>query len=161
MTPGDGQAATVRLVDFLYPASHLPHAVIEVGMPAEILTALATNAADLESSLTGHGDLRLDCRHACHRWSLRLRALGHLVRQEGGVGIDEDAFTSDFGLVPLERRSGYREGDGLVHRHFWLLLGFGCHLFDPTAHQFDAKGGLELLRYVVDGDASFRGHCLD
>lgn len=148
------------LVDFGYPGSQAPHGVIEEGAPVKVLHDIAASAAAIEASLVGRGDLRFDCRHACHRWQLQLRRFGHLVRQEGGVGIDEDAFTSDYCLIAPALRSGYREGDGLVHRHFWLLVGVGCYLFDPTAHQFDAKGGLELDRYLVDGVASFRGRCL-
>lgn len=149
-----------RLLDFSYPGSRTPHGIIEAAMPAELLHDIAANAGAVEASLVGRGDLRFDCRHACHRWQLQLRRFGHLVRQEGGVGIDEDEFSSDFRLVPPALRSGYREGDGRVHRHFWLLVGVGCYLFDPTAHQFDKRGGLALDRYYVDGVASFRGRCL-
>lgn len=154
---GEQPASQPTLLDFRYPASHLPHGVIEKGMPAAIVADITAAAPALEASLTGHGDLRFDCRHACHRWGIQLRGLGHLVRQEGGVGIDEDAFTSDYRLIAAELRSGYRESDGLIHRHFWLLLGANCHLFDPTAHQFDARGGFAADRYVVDGVASFVG----
>jgi hypothetical protein len=57
MTAGDSQAAAVRLFDFQYPTSHLPHGVIDAGMPVEILTDIAASAAALGSSLTGHEDL--------------------------------------------------------------------------------------------------------
>lgn len=143
----------LSLLDFRYPASDVLHGVIEGGMPNGILD-IAAAAAPIGASLTGHGDLRFDCRHACHRWSSMPRELGHLVRQEGGVGIDKDAFTADYRLSPTELRSGYREDDGQVHRHFWLLLGAGGHLFDPAAHQFDARGGVAADRYVLGGIAS-------
>jgi len=71
--------------------------------------------------------------------------------RKGGVGIDEEQSTSDWQLVPAEARSGYRESDGQIHRHFWLLIGPDHLLFDPTAHQFDNKGGVSLDQYTIDG----------
>lgn len=72
------------------------------------------------------------------------------VRTIGGEGVDDDVFC-DYRLVPIELRSGYREADSQVHRHYWLVIGDGRRLLDPTAHQFDRRGGVSPDRYVVDG----------
>lgn len=66
-------------LDFRYPASDV-HEVIEGGMPNDILGDMTAGSAAIGASLTGHGDLRSDCRRACHRWGSKLLELGHVVR---------------------------------------------------------------------------------
>jgi uncharacterized protein YodC (DUF2158 family) len=68
----------------------------------------------------------------------------------GGEGVDDEVFRG-YRLVPLDERSGYREDDGFVHRHWWLGYGPGRLIFDPTVHQFDDRGGVSLDRYVIQG----------
>ncbi len=75
------------------------------------------------------------------------------VWTNGGEGVDDDVVSSDYRIVPLDKRSGYRERDGQVHRHYWLEIGPERFLFDPTAHQFDDTGGVSLDRYTVNGEA--------
>lgn len=39
-----------------------------------------------------------------------------------------------------------------MHRHYWLEIGLERLIVDPTAHQFDHRGGMSLDRYTVDGE---------
>lgn len=94
-----------------------------------------------------------DCIWETIEWC---RQLGEHIRVErvGGNGIDDPQFGSDYRRLPP---SGYREEDGEVHRHWWLLLDEQEQVFDPTVHrQFDSKGGFSPNRYVLDGVAQVR-----
>ena len=66
----------------------------------------------------------------------------------GGEGVDHDDPPT-----PETPHSGYRKADALVHAHYWLLVGPGRHVFDPTAHQrqFTRGGPIRLYRYVIEG----------
>jgi hypothetical protein len=94
-----------------------------------------------------------DCVWETIEWSRQLQE--HVpVRRVGGNGIDDPQFGSDYATVPP---SGYREADGMVHRHWWLLLDEQEALFDPTVRrQFDDKVGFSPERYVLDGVAQLR-----
>lgn len=81
-----------------------------------------------------------------------MKSHGLAVRTFGGEGVDDDSPSSDFRIAPLDRRTGYREGDNVVHRHYWLEIGADRRIFDPTAHQFDDRAGVSLDRYTVDGE---------
>ena len=39
-----------------------------------------------------------------------------------------------------------------MHRHYWLEIGADRLIFDPTAHQFDDRGGVQLDRYTAGGE---------
>lgn len=94
----------------------------------------------------------MDCRHACSAWERALKSQGLAVRTFGGEGVDDDSPSSDFRIAPLDRRTGYREDDNVVHRHYWPEIGADRLIFDPTAHQFDDRGGVSLDRYTVNGE---------
>jgi len=94
----------------------------------------------------------MDCRHACFTWERALQARGLSAATNGGEGVDDDPLSSDYKIAPRDKRSGYREDDGVVHRHYWLEVGAERLIFDPTAHQFDVKGGVSLDRYTVRGE---------
>lgn len=140
-----------ELSDFTYPDRVSPVGVIDSSMPPEIVRVIAALAPAIGRALAGPPDRTLECGLACKFWMEGLQRVGVPARIIGGVGVDDDAFTSNYQLVPLDRRSGYQEGDGQVHRHFWLVIGDERLIFDPTAHQFDTKGGVSWDRYVVDG----------
>jgi hypothetical protein len=94
----------------------------------------------------------MDCRYACASWARALHSQSVVARTVGREGIDVEVFSSGYRLVPLDHRSGYREANGVVHRHYWLEVGIERPIFDPTAHLFDSKRGVSLDRYTVDGD---------
>jgi hypothetical protein len=142
-------------VEFRYPDAVAPCGIIETGMPAPVCEAIHRFAGSVGGGLAAVGH-RCHCLAAASEWlrvlEQTLRGTSIAVRLEGGPGVDEeDQFDPNYRTIPLDRRSGYREADGLVHRHFWLLIGPDQLVFDPTAHQFDAKGGVHLDRYVLDG----------
>ena len=136
-----------RLVDFTYPGEAKPDGVLAATMPPELMAIVAAVAGSVRNELDGR---RRDCRYACAAWLRALACHGIACECCGGEGVDDDVFV-DYVLVPLNRRSGYLEADRLVHRHHWLLLGPDRRLFDPTAHQFDDRGGISLDNYIVDG----------
>ena len=139
------------LADFTYPAESRPHGVIDTAMPASARAAIDRVAAAVHARLSASGDWLRDCRHATAAWrEFLLREAGVNSRMLGGEGVDDDVFAG-YRLVPHNDRSGYLESDGLVHRHYWLIVEPGGFLFDPTAHQFDARGGVQVERYIVDG----------
>lgn len=93
---------------------------------------------------------RGDCVWETVEWYRQLEGFVR-VQRVGGVGIDDAQPGPDYRMV---RPSGYREDDGEVHQHWWLLLEDGEHVFDPTVHrQFDGRGGFSPDRYVLDGVA--------
>jgi hypothetical protein len=142
-----------RLTDFAYPGEDPPAGVTERGMPAEVLGSIAAIAGDVRRGLDAFSGRRMDCRHACSAWQSALRVAGHDVVTSGGEGVDDEVFTSNYRLVSRDRRSGYRQlDDDVVHRHYWLEVGADRLIFDPTAHQFDSKGGVRLDRYTIDGE---------
>jgi len=142
---------TAEFDDFAYPEEAEPTGVIERGMGEEFVAIVANVADEVRRNLEAFRGRRLDCRHACLAWERALRPEGFHVEVVGGEGVDGDVFSPDYRLVPLDQRSGYREGDDVVHRHYWLEIGTQRLIFDPTAHQFDDKGGVSRDRYVVDG----------
>jgi hypothetical protein len=141
-----------RLLDFYYPGDNDPAGVIEGVAAAEFVETLSVLAPQVRHGLDVIKDRGMDCRHASVAWERALRAHGLHARMVGGEGTDDDVFTSDYRLVALDRRSGYRRADDdIVHRHYWLEVGPDRLIFDPTAHQFDDKGGVSLDRYTIEG----------
>lgn len=121
-------------------------------MSVEAMAIIHEVAATVGESLNAVPSQRMDCRYACAAWKRALRRREVDVEMQGGEGVDDPVFR-DYRLVPLDLRSGYREGDDRVHRHFWLGVGAERRVFDPTAHQFDDTGGVSLDRYTLDGEA--------
>ena len=134
-----------RLIDFTYPADVEPAGVMERTLSEDVVEMIAALAGVVGRSLeaTGH---RGDCRYASAAWERALGARGVTSQLLGGEGADGEVFTSDYRLVPEEQRGGYRAADRLA-RHYWLGIGPEQLIFDPTAHQFDANGGVSLDRY--------------
>ncbi len=141
-----------RLQDFLYPGEGGPAGVIEQGMSADVVAVIDAAADVVRRSLDAFPGRRMDCRHACSAWERALKSRGLSVRMFGGEGVDDDSPSSDFRIAPLDRRTGCRDGDNVVHCHYWLEVGAARLIFDPTAHQFDDGGGVSLDRYTVDGE---------
>lgn len=139
------------LLDLTYGGDHSPSGVLDARMPAKTVQMILAMEPRVRASFPSNGQ-KTDCRYASSAWMRAFRAVGIAADVAGGDGVDEDAFTSDWKLVPPEARSGYREDDGQVHRHYWLLLTPDLLLFDPTAHQFDTRAGVSLERYIVDGE---------
>ena len=141
-----------RLRDFAYPGEMEPAGVIELSMSHEVVTIIEANADLVRLNLDAFPARRKDCRHACGSWQRVLMLHRVAVKTAGGEGVDDGDYSSDYRFVPLDRRSGYRVAlDDLVHRHYWLEIGPERLIFDPTAHQFDEKGGVSLDRYTLDG----------
>jgi hypothetical protein len=138
-----------RLTDFTYPADERPAGVFERAMSDAVITTINGDAEIVGHSLATARGQRQDCRYSC-AWERTLRSRGLDLELLGGEGVDGDDFTLDYQAVPLDRRSGYREGDGLVHRHYWLGIGPDRLIFDPTAHQFDDRAG---CRWIVTPSA--------
>jgi hypothetical protein len=133
------------------PSDELPAGLTESGVGQDALEEIAAQAASVKRSLDCVADRSLDCWYAVSEWQ---RALTDRVEFEiaGGVGMDEPWYDPQHRFVPCDRRNGFREGDGLIHRHWWLALGPGRLIFDPTASKFVAQGWTEPDRYVMDGE---------
>lgn len=130
MAASISESASPGLLDFAYDGDHTPSGVLDEHMPSQIVRAILAAEPPVRGSFVSHAQ-RMDCRYSCAAWRGALLQDGVQVSGEGGVGIDEEQYTSDWQTVPVEARSGYREADGEVHRHFWLTLGPDRLLFDP------------------------------
>lgn len=140
-----------RLQDFYYPSEDEPAGVLERGLSQDVVALIDKLAEAVRVSLDASPGQRRDCRYACAAWERALRAHGIDVQLRGGEGVDDEVFVG-YRLVPLDRRSGYRESDDQVHRQYWLETDADRLIFDPTAHQFDDRGGVSLDRYTVNGE---------
>lgn len=143
---------SARLDDFTYPGEGLPEGVMERGLSKDAVSVIGEEAASIRRGLDVTGQRR-DCRRACGDWIRALSKREIDVQLLGGEGIDGEVVTSDYRVVPPELASGYREDDDLVHRHYWLGIGAERLIFDPTAYQFDDKGGVSFDRYTIDGES--------
>jgi hypothetical protein len=133
-------------LEFAYPGEQ-PSGVIERGTPLEIVRIIGERAAEVSGSFR-FPKMRGDCGYATSAWERTLRTAGVVAcRSIGGAGQHEITVPA----TPLARVSGYRTDDDGVVRHFWLLVGPAEHLFDPTAHQFDNRGGISEDRYWLEG----------
>ena len=142
--------STTELADLFYPGRNQPVGVLDRAMPSELRDVVSELAPTLGQTLAGPPDRTMDCRVACNFWRAALATRGIKAHTMGGEGIDDDVFVQ-YRFVPLERRSGYMEADSKIHRHYWLSVGDDQSLIDPTAHQFDDRGGVSIGRYVIDG----------
>lgn len=132
---------------FRYPDDPIAYGVIEGGLPLATLRAIDRVGARLRDGFTAY-DRCCQCLNVAPRWERQLRAAGVSARYVGGdPGSPGPRYEHP---LPPELLCGYRTSHGLA-LHFWLLLGDALALFDPTAHQFDAKGGVALDRYILDG----------
>jgi hypothetical protein len=143
------------LLDLWYPGLDRPAGVFESSIGNR-----ARNFVEEHASEVRQGDRDHDVYHQCWlmapAWLSALQTNLRAVEFEiiGGEGIEEQ----DYGQgqvrpAPPEEQSGYRDGTGHVQRHYWLIVGSHLALFDPTAHQWDERGGFDLARYVVDGQS--------
>lgn len=134
--------------DFSYPSQVRPLGVIEHGLAMSIGALLAANVAAVEGMLrNGDRDLLGDCLYATANWARALTASGAAVRRVGGVGEHKET-------VPATRRDqlgGYMTDDDSLVEHWWLMVEPHGLIFDPTAHQFDKRGGVDVSRYQVGG----------
>lgn len=124
--------------------------MIARGLTEDAIQVIRDVAASIRDGLDATPGQRRNCLRACSDWTRALSERGIDVQVIGGEGVDDDVFTSDRRLVRLDERSGYREDDDQVHRHYWLGIGSERLIFDPTAHQFDDKGDVALDRYTID-----------
>ncbi len=131
-------------VDFAYPEDEDARGVVELGLSEAVLAAIDREADAVRRSL---GPRIGDCLLACTVWHAALAACGQTRIVVGGFGqhVDTEPRT------PADRLSGYRTDDDGIVTHWWLMFGPDGLLFDPTAHQFDNRGGISLSRYRVDG----------
>lgn len=150
------RSASAGLLDFVYDGDVSASGVVEARAAPTIRAAILAAEPEARDALDSLGR-RMDCGYACAAWRRALMRQNFTAHVVGGPGVDEEELTIDYRIAPLESRSGNREGDGTVHRHFWLLVGPGCVLFDPTVHQFHAKGGVALERYVLEGRSMIVG----
>ena len=136
---------------FWYAGDAQPSGEIQLTVSPGTRALIDRLGSDVRSLIPiGHN---ADCVWETIAWCRQLREYVR-VERVGGNGIDDPQYGSDYQVVPP---SGYREGDGEVHRHWWLLLEEQEHVFDPTVHrQFDNKGGFSPDRYVLDGVARLR-----
>jgi hypothetical protein len=140
--------STPRWYDFSYPSQPGPHGVFERGLTRSTRAIVAPYVAAVENVLkVGDRDMLSDCLFATANWSRVLAAGGATVRVVGGVGQHLETVPA----TPSERQGGYlTDDDGLV-QHWWLMLEPHGLIFDPTAHQFDGRGGVDIDRYRVEG----------
>lgn len=136
---------TSWFLEFAYP-NELPSGVIERGMASEIVLVIRDRAGGVSEAF-GFPKMRDDCGYATSAWERTLRIAGVECRTVGGAGQHEPTVPA----TPLAEVSGYRTNDDGIVRHFWLLVGPHEHLFDPTAHQFDGRGGIREDRYWLGG----------
>lgn len=137
---------------FLYPGDERPAGEIQTSVSPTTRDLINQASSDVRAELIslGHDG---DCIWEAIWWRRQLEP-DIIVERVGGDGIDDPLAGSDYRFVPP---SGYRESDGEVHRHWWLLLEEGRHVFDPTIHrQFDHKAGFAPDRYVLDGLSRLR-----
>ncbi len=142
-------------VGFDYPGDRTVYGVVERAMPRAFRTAIKGRAKAFRSKYSDEGwtRWRWQCHTIADAWLQELRSIGGLDPVKvGAEGVDYD-HEGGPESVPERMCSGYRKADGYVHCHYWLLVGPGQHIFDPTAHQpqFDSEGPIELDRYVIDG----------
>lgn len=138
-------------IDFTYPGDAQPAGVLDAATDQQVAKAIVDLAAEVGEALDVWPSRRTDCRHACVEWQRVLERVGVRAVLVGGEGVDGEEVGSDYRVTTPATASGYLESDGTVHRHYWLAIGDGGRLFDPTAHQFDDRGGVERGRYRVDG----------
>jgi hypothetical protein len=124
-----------RLPDFFYPGEDEPDGVVERELSADVIAVIDAVADDVRRSLDAFSGRRMDCRHACSAWERALKSQGLAIRAFGGEGVDDDSPSSDFRIAPLDRRTGYREGDRTAIRSDAL-----------TTYQAPLGGGSDVSR---------------
>lgn len=139
--------------DLAYPDEPRPYGVVEdsIGpIVRELIRDLAPRVKEVLK--TKDRNVLGDCGFATIAWAGALASAGLTVRRVGGFGEHEITVPP----TPVEQLGGYlTDDDGLV-QHWWLMVDPDGSLFDPTAHQFDARGGIRLKRYRVEGSPVHR-----
>jgi hypothetical protein len=139
--------------DLAYPGQAQPHGVLETSIAPEVRSLIEELAPRVAQGLkTEDRNVLGDCGFATLSWASVLASAGVTVRRVGGFGEHEVTVPP----TPVEQLGGYlTDDDGLV-QHWWLMVDPDGSLFDPTAHQFDARGGIRLERYRVEGSPVHR-----
>lgn len=142
-----------RFLEFSYPGEARPYGVIEVGIQSEVVDYIRERAATVMGGRSEH-DLMRECWKMAPTWCQVLgdRFPGLAVSLRGGEGGEpQQQGPGRYGPDPGGHRSGYLGGSRRVERHYWVTLDEGELIFDPTAHQWDDRGGLDIARYRMDG----------
>lgn len=142
--------------DFRYPGDPIRYGVFEHAMPCSLKKAIRRHLKGFRAQYPALAweRWRWQCdTMSCgwRKWLIEHTDLGVVVC--GGPGVDYGDNEPDK-EVPEANLSGYRtQSDSLVHKHYWLLIGPGRHVFDPTAHQdqFQREWPMRLDGYVVEG----------
>ena len=142
----DQLMSSSQFVDFTYPGDENPWGVIEGGLALSVVAAIEQQARAVRAAL---GRRIGDCLLASTLWHEALAAHGQPSIVVGGFGQHVDTVPP----TAADQLSGYLTNDDGVVTHWWLMFGPGGLLFDPTAHQFDRRGGVSLSRYLVDGES--------
>ncbi len=128
--------------DFTYPGEDHPRGVVDFDLHTAIASEIERRGKAIMARL---GPRIGDCMVACTAWHAALSS--ELPIMVGGFGEHIETVPE----TPADRRSGYLTDDDGVVTHWWLMFGPRGSLFDPTAHQFDGRGGVSKDRYLVDG----------
>ena len=143
-------------VDFKYPRDATKYGVFEGDMPEPLRGAIQRQAKAFRArySALEWSRWRWQCDVMAEAWRRWLSDPGEVAAEiRGGVGIDY-AHNEPDEEVQEANLSGYRtRSDGLIHKHYWLLVGPSRHVFDPTAHQeqFQREWPMTLDGYIVEG----------
>ena len=141
--------ADSTFVDFFYPGERDARGIIQFGLDGTIVATIEREAEAIRKSL---GPRISDCLLASSVWQAALAASGPAPIVAGGFGQRETVPPT-----PGDRLSGYRTDDDGVVTHLWLMFGPDSLLFDPTAHQFDDRGGICYLATWLMGHHSSSG----
>lgn len=140
--------AAARWHDLSYPGEHLPLGVLEGSIRLEVRDLIADLAVTVGSVLrSSDRNVLSDCGFATIAWASALAPTGLTVRRVGGFGEHEVTVPP----TPVEQLGGYATDDDGLIQHWWLMIDPNGSVIDPTAHQFDHRGGIELERYRVEG----------
>jgi len=143
----------MHFIEFAYPGRNRPYGVIEVGMPDDVVAYIRERAGTFCRGWS-EDSLERQCWMLAPAWCSELSDHfgGMTISLRGGEGaVEPGGDAGDIRPDSPETRSGYLAGSGEIERHYWVTVGPDELIFDPTAHQWDARGGLGLERYRMDG----------
>ena len=134
--------------DLAYPGQARPHGVLETSIADEVRSLIEELAPRVAQGLkTKDRDVLSDCGFATISWTGTLASAGLTIRRVGGFGEHRETLPP----TPREVQGGYLTSDDGLVEHWWLMVDPDGSIFDPTAHQFEGRGGIELDRYSVEG----------
>jgi hypothetical protein len=136
--------ADPAFADFSYPSDDVPRGVTESGLDLDTVDVIQRLAPAVGAAL---GPRIGDCLRASTAWWQALQARGFPSIMAGGFGQHIDTVPA---TVADTLRGYLTEDDGVV-THWWLMFGPQGLVFDPTAHQFDHRGGVSKKRYLING----------